>query len=69
MSCEGCIYESDKRLWACEDCVNGSRKLRPAPKPLERKPSRWERRWIRWAEKEAKKREKDKPAQETGDRR
>ena len=51
MSCGGCIYESDKRLWACADCVNGSRKMIPAPKP-ERKPSAWERKWIRWAKKE-----------------
>lgn len=32
-------------------------------------PSAWELRWIRWAKKEAKKHEKDKPAQETGNRR
>ena len=37
-------------------------------KKPERKPSAWERRWIKWA-KEEKKHEKDKPAQETGDRR
>lgn len=54
MSCEGCVYESDKRLWACEDCVNGSRKMIPAPKP-ERKLSDWERRWNKWAANERKK--------------
>ena len=56
MSCEGCIYESDKRSWICDNCVDGSRKLRPAPrKEPERKPSAWERRWIKWAANERKK--------------
>ena len=52
MSCEGCIFERDRRSWNCDNCVEGSRKLVPAPKPPERERSAWERRWIRWAKKQ-----------------
>ena len=48
MSCKGCVYETDRRSWNCDNCVHESRKVKPLPK-VKHTPSAWEQRWNEWA--------------------